>query len=479
MNVYFYKNFKKRTNSTKQPQANSQDRIIDCQLKENCSIENPILRITTGSATAGWQDTLNYAYIPSWGRYYKVEDGVYAGGNIWEIHLVDDAPASNKANILQCNAFIEYSGLSGETYVPDSRLTMRGNRAASGVSTATLPFTTSVKYYVSVINDQTVARCYQMTGSEFITFSNAVMGINGTILDQMQKQLGHVFNAVTKVIALPFNLAAKYNEKYSAIEYHTVRLGSVDIGNPPLSCPAWDYDPAVSTDICDYIYNDTLTVTIPWDNTINDFRNLPPYTSFIAWLPFYGEVELDATYMVGQTNLTLDYAVSVRDGSITYKLSCGNHVYGVYNANIAQEIAIGNVQGNPIGFMKAAINTASGTAGAIATGNAFGAMSALTGGLSNMGITAMERHVSQTGSMTGLPMKYMYRDFTLRRFYSDTVTAPSNYKATMGAPYMRVDTLSNHAGYFVKCNGASVEISHYAGEADTINNMLNSGIYLE
>lgn len=479
MNVYFYKNFKKKQNSTKVPAANSHDRIISCQLKENCSIESPVLRLRTGTSSTGWQDTLNYAYIPSWGRYYKVEDATYAGGDIWEVALTDDYLASNRAQILDAYAFIEYSGLSGETYVPDTRLTMRGSRVASGVSTATLPFTTSVKYYVSVINDQTVSRCYQMTGAEFITFSNAVMSINGTILDQMQKQLGNVFNAVTKVIALPFNLAAKYQEKYAAIEYHTVRLGSVDIGNPTLSCPAWDYDPAVATDICDYVYEDTLTVSIPWDNSISDFRNLPPYTSFLAWLPFYGEVELDASYMVGQTSITLQYAVSVRDGSITYKLSCGNHVFGVYNASIAQEIAIGNVQGNPIGFMKAAINTASGTAGAFATGNAFGAVSELAGGLSNMGITAMERHTSQIGSMTGLPMKYMFRDFTLRRFYSSTVTDPSNYKATIGAPYMRVDRLRAHEGYYVKTNSASVEISHYAGEADAINAALNGGVFLD
>ena len=489
MNVYFYKNFKKRTNSTKQPAVNSQDRIIDCQLKENCSIENPILRITTGSATAGWQDTLNYAYIPSWGRYYKVEDGVYAGGNIWEIHLVDDAPASNKANILQCNAFIEYSGLSGEVYVPDQRMTMRGNATMAGSSTTTMTslFDSDLHYYVTVINDYGADCCYEFDRATFELVCNRIYTVGDNEQEEIQRQVGSVFESITSVTAMPFSLKAhKTAVTDGYVASFAFRIGEnyiYDGQGQFISGAIWHPLPPDYNQVCDYCYSTDVNVSIPWDANISDFRNLAPYTEFYLWLPFYGELEIPARYLVSATQLVVRCVFSVRDGTVTYHLMCNGRTFGTHTAVIAQELAIAQVIGNQIGQMKAGLNMAQGVISSLASGNVIsgivGTAGSITNGLFNLGIAGLEKNVQTLGNTTGMSMKYLPRDITLHRFYYPPVTTPSNYKATMGAPYMRVDTLSNHAGYFVKCNSASVEISHYAGEAETINNMLNSGIYLE
>jgi len=490
VNVYFYKNFKKRTNSTKQPAVNSQDRIIDCQLKENCSIENPVLRITTGSATAGWQDTLNYAYIPSWGRYYKVRDAVYTGGNIWEIELQDDAPASNKANILQCNAFIEYSGLSGEVYVPDQRMTMRGNATMAGSSTTTMRsyFSNELYYYVTVINEYGADCCYEFDRATFELICDKILDFDLTAQEELERQVGSVFQSITSVTAMPFSLKAHKNQAEDGyVADFAFRIGNKFVYDGQghfISGAIWHPLPNVTpVPICDYCYSVDVNISIPWDANISDFRNLAPYTEFYLWLPFYGELEIPARYLVSATQLVVRCVFSVRDGTVTYHLMCNGRTFGTHTAVIAQELAIAQVIGNQIGQMKAGLNMAQGVISSLASGNVIsgivGTAGSITNGLFNLGIAGLEKNVQTLGNTTGMSMKYLPRDITLHRFYYPPVTTPSNYKTTMGAPYMRVDTLSNHAGYFVKCNSASVEISHYSGEAETINNMLNSGIYLE
>ena len=477
MNVYFYKNFVKRTNSTKQPAANSHNRIIDCQLKENCSIENPILRITTGNATTGWQDTLNYAYIPSWGRYYKVQDAVYAGGNIWEIHLIDDALASNKSAILSTDAFIEYSGLSGETYVPDTRMTMRGNEtvtASAEVSVGALD--DAYTYYVTIVSDYGADTCWEMTRYQFMALCAELSGtVPGTsIVTKLVDQLGNVFAAISDIKAMNFRLS----------DHHTPPTGHdteyVHISDQVMTAATGNCWPSSQTtpSTDDYTYEDNFTLSIPWDNSINDFRNLSPFTSFSMFLPYYGDVPLNAIDLVGATSISVYMIISVRDGTITYRPMCNNKHLGIFTAIMANSVAIGQMQANALGMTKAGLDTAIG-AGKIVAGDLVSGVSQLGGGLINLGLTSLETKINVTGQTTGLPMRAAGIKPRLRRYYHSTVTTPSNYKATIGAPYMRVDTLSNHTGYYVKCNSASVEISHYAGETETINNVLNSGIYLE
>lgn len=477
MNVYFYKNFKKRQNSTKVPAANSHDRIISCQLKENCSIENPVLRLRTGNASTGWQDTLNYAYIPSWGRYYKVEDATYAGGDIWEVSLTDDYLASNRAQILDAYAFIEYSGLSGETYVPDTRLTMRGNETVTASGEITVDaLNDAYTYYVTIVSDYGADTCWEMTRYEFMKLCAELSGSapGSSIVTKLVDQLGSVFAAISDVKAMNFRLS-DHNTPPQGHDTEHVHISDQVMTIATGNCwPSSQTTP--STD--DYTYTDSFTLTIPWDSAIDDFRNLAPFTSFTMFLPYYGDIDLNAIDLVGATTISVYMIISVRDGTITYRPMCNNKHLGIYTAIMANNIAIGQLQGNALGMAKAGLDTAIG-AGKVAFGDLGSGISQLGGGLINLGLTSLETKVNVTGQTTGLPMRAAGVTPRIRRYYHTSVTNPSNYKTTIGAPYMRVDRLGAHEGYYVKTNSASVEISHYAGEADAINAALNGGVFLD
>lgn len=473
MQVYFYKQFKKKQNSTKQPAANSHDRILSCQLKHESTIESPVLLLSYGAS--GWQDTLNYAYIPSWGRYYKVMDATYNGAGHWEVALQDDALASNKAEILNTTAFIEYSGLSGETYIPDTRLTMRGNLQLNSTTIEGWGLLAGDLYYYVTVNSADGAdRCYQMSRNAYEQFCSGLSGIGGSDLDKIALQCSSAFGAITRVLAIPFDL-------HSFVTTGMQSTFHVDCAGYSIATSAQIHywDDSTNNKFVPYIYSQTDTVTVPWDNDISDYRNLSPFTVITLYLPYYGQIEIDPALLIGYSSVNIKSVISIRDGSVTYRVRAQDYIIGIYTAQIAQEVAIGQSLSNTLGFYKNAADTALGVAGSAATGNFIGVAQSATSGLINMGVASLQHSVSTKGSSTGLPMRSFQQDYELSRYSYPAVTTPANLKPIIGAPYMRVDTLSGHEGYYVKTNNAQVEISHYAGEADLINNALNSGVFLE
>ena len=54
----------------------------NCILKDNTSVENPIILVRSGSNISGY----NYMYIPDFHRYYYIEEIVSVNNGLWELH---------------------------------------------------------------------------------------------------------------------------------------------------------------------------------------------------------------------------------------------------------------------------------------------------------------------------------------------------------------------------------------------------------
>lgn len=89
--VNFY-TFSKRINSTAVP--NNPVISVQCTLKDNSGIINPVLEITTSVNP----QALNYAYIPQFDRYYWVNDWTWILGR-WEVTLNIDALGTYRTQI--------------------------------------------------------------------------------------------------------------------------------------------------------------------------------------------------------------------------------------------------------------------------------------------------------------------------------------------------------------------------------------------
>ena len=104
MQIKFYSNFSKRINSTKQPSGTA-SLILTGHLKEPCSVLNPVFSIERLSTDA-CPESYSYAEIPSFNRYYFVEDWIWKDG-LWECHLRADVLASWRTDIRSTTAYIE------------------------------------------------------------------------------------------------------------------------------------------------------------------------------------------------------------------------------------------------------------------------------------------------------------------------------------------------------------------------------------
>ena len=74
-----------------------------CTLKNDTSVENPVILIASSSNLSG----INYMYIQEYGRYYFVTDIVSVKNGLWEISGHVDVLYTYKSGILACSATLK------------------------------------------------------------------------------------------------------------------------------------------------------------------------------------------------------------------------------------------------------------------------------------------------------------------------------------------------------------------------------------
>ena len=116
MQIDFYSNFSKRENSTKQPTGIA-SLTLTGYLREPCSVMRPVIKIERLAADA-CPEAYVYAQIAKFGRWYFVEDWVWADG-LWECHLKEDVLASFKTYINNTTAYVERSASQSNGAIMD------------------------------------------------------------------------------------------------------------------------------------------------------------------------------------------------------------------------------------------------------------------------------------------------------------------------------------------------------------------------
>ena len=91
-NLYLYKQFAKKENSTKVPPSGTLTLALQGILKEPCSIMTPVIKIERLPADAIPGD-YTYARWVQADRYYFIEDWVWVNG-LWEVHRKEDVLAT-------------------------------------------------------------------------------------------------------------------------------------------------------------------------------------------------------------------------------------------------------------------------------------------------------------------------------------------------------------------------------------------------
>ena len=175
MTVTLY-NFAKRPNSTAQPTGGTS--ITSVQLKEECSFQKPILKISPAIVSSFNPASFNYAYIPLWNRYYFITDWQYLNG-IWECYLTVDVLASFKTAIGNTRAYILrssslYNGNIIDSFYPTTTVKNVSKQSVSSeIYHSAIP---SGTYIVGVLNNSNsnlnigAINYYVLTASQFSQF---------------------------------------------------------------------------------------------------------------------------------------------------------------------------------------------------------------------------------------------------------------------------------------------------------------------
>ena len=149
-NAYLLK-YSKKINSTAQPSFNpfpSTAKAVLIDLKDNTNLLSPVITLADAifsDQTFSNPVDFNYAYIPSFKRYYFIQDGWTWESGVWSCRLTVDVLASFKADIGSAYLYVLRSASEWDGSIIDTKYPAKPARTVR-YYTVTNPWKTELSY---------------------------------------------------------------------------------------------------------------------------------------------------------------------------------------------------------------------------------------------------------------------------------------------------------------------------------------------
>lgn len=463
MKLHYWTSFSKRDNSTKIPTDTATQ--IDVVWKEDTSIDMPSV-ILKGNAM-----NIDYCYIPDWGKYYNVKAPIVLTNGLTQYDLEEDVLATHKTAIGNTKAMILRSSTGYNVWLPDPEVYVSAQKTIVREANSTnVGFADATGcYLLSVINEDGCATgfsCqYYCNHTSLEALANDLM--QSTFMTDLLKYSANVATGIVSLKWMPFSYSDIYSSTFVTLENFKIsNLVFTSSSGYRITGNAYYLDGAV-------------TIAIPWRSD-KDFREAAPYTAIKLLVPMYGLVDLNASDLVGASNLYVQYRVDRSTGDVTVIINAdqAGAVLQTIQFNVGVEIPVATLTrdiGGAVSAISGGVNSAIG----IAAGNYIGGAAGLISNAASFALSANGRSTSVKGTLQGKSMTAFGSQFQLMLYTNHTLD-PTNadFIATKGRPCQYVDTINNHSGY-IQCMDASVEIPGDVWERTTINQYLNSGFYYE
>ena len=474
MPIIYFGTVAKRKNSTLQPSLSIS---YDCILKDATSTDNPTFIIQDAS----FNIDVNMARWDN--RYYFIEDIISFRNNIWEVSCKLDVLATYKSEILSTTAFIIYDS-TANTEIPDNRLPIKTTKVVQ-TATAACPFVPDGGCYIlSLTGAEGTTGVYKVTESEL-----------GDLIDDLQHVTDNIFdfNGITPPTRPSstnvYDWLAYIGDYLKYMVDCAVRpisqiFGSGNIPENIRECRFIPFDIGVTgTPIPIYLgtfvtqqslgklVTETVvrstTVNIPWQAT--DYRRRSPYTEIYLYLPYIGMTRLSSENLIGQSSITVDYCIAIRDGSLICTISSGGEVLGQYSGNVSASVPVG-VSNISLGRTAQSII---GVAASVATDSL-----ATFGMASIQYANSVTPNYSSLGGLDGIAAIGTNQNITCYTVFHDTIAAPNQNLPVIGSPTMYSKSIGSLSGY-CQCSDAHVSAAADGHILDEIDSYLNSGFYIE
>ena len=467
----FYK-LSKRKNSTKQPTGSGTTYNVD--LKSGTSYLSPILLLSNSG-----KPDFNYFTFQGW--FYFISDIVSVRNDLWEIYGHVDVLATAKAAILATTAYVLYDSVSN-TEIPDNRLPFKTSKSVMANSAA-CPFTVdSGCYILSLTGNHNSTGVYKCSFGELAALIDDLSDIEDNLFTTQTPPDASQYSGIDGYIHyIGDTLVFTYNRFVRVLSQF---FGSKDIPSNIRQCIFIPFDRGTTygqtrvylgtfetnVDLAklntDTVY-DSVSVSIPWQ--ASDYRRRSPYTELYLYIPYVGMTKLSSENLIGQSTITVAYALSMRDGSMSITVSSGSEIIGQYGGNVGVSVPIGI---SSVDLPRAAGSIISGI-GAAASGNLGGiGMAALSFGES------VTPNFSCIGGLDGQAATASNQNVICYSVFHDTAAAPNTALSEVGSPTMHPKSLSALTG-FCQCLGAHVEGDFPEPILDSVDAFLNSGFYIE
>lgn len=467
MNIYYWQNFYKKKNSTRQPASSGTTASVT--LKTPTSFRTPVIECSNVPKDANYFKIASGVWT-AYDAYYFVTDVISVTNAIAEFHLTLDVLATYKSLIGTTAAYIVRAD---DTTNYNPLLTDPLNHATNDIliesASSTMKYGSSInvfdvstfRYILSAVgNPDTginyaynngVATNYIMSGASVALLCEELCSTS--FLENLVKEFTNPMEAIIKCIALPVNLSGMtiHNDDHIYLGTH-------------------DTDVIVNT-LVDRVLESTTLLDRPTSmEGSQTYLNHSPYVTATIYLPFVGVCPLDIDLVTGKS-LTLKTTIDCFTGDITYAIkdTVNGTIYQTFSGNCSTDIPISSMNYSATATIGGLLSTAGGVISGSAGITAFGILNT---------VKSLENHTQTNGSYSSIISAWQGTDVVITLYKAVPAHAITDNHVQEGLPIERHALINTFSG-FVLCRNASVEIPGCDADKEEINSLLNSGIFYE
>ena len=473
VNLY---SFQKKKNSTAQPQIQTATTLTSAQLKDSTGVMNPTLLINPNNAafsTPFVPSGFNYVHIPSFGRYYFVNNWTWING-LWECSLSVDVLASFKTAIGAMSEYILRSSSQFETSISDITYPVTTNYA---VTRAPIDLNLDmIGFYVlgiisnsSAVSEGAISY-YIMTAAEMANFKSYLMSetflsANGLAsLQEMNKELVKVaYNPFQYIVSCKFFPFAYPSDIGTAVT-------SINFG--------WWSIPMTARLISGYVIfsqqSDTFTAGAHPQASRGRYLNHAPYTEIYVIHPMIGTVLLDSNKIEATNTVIITVTADAISGQGVIDITNTTRGIRLFEtcSNIAQDIPLAQINTDVIGVARTAISSTGDVISKVANLDIGGAIASAASGVLNTIEASIP--VLQASGVNGNKANYYFS----ADFYTVNRQVVDEDLSHRGRPLCANKTINTLSG-FVMCADGHFSGNCFDAEKDMVNNYLMTGFYYE
>lgn len=466
----------KRRNSTLVPPPETMSYTMDVVLKQPTSDHNPEFYIKPEQ-----DNTFPYNYC-QWGSwYYFIDDIIRERNNLYRLKCSLDVLATYKAEILQTSAFVLYD-TAGDSQIVDRRLSTKTTAVTSTSIFQIPPFEVGSCVILGIVGKGT-AGMYAVSESEAKALLNTIdtwlddaipLPEGGFDAETISDAISDIGNSITYGLRQLISSGKAGDCIKSAI---MLPIPASDLPGSGETIYLGEFDTGISGKRLNANAQAVVTtsVSIPWQ--ASDWRRNSPYHQIYLYMPYCGAVSLPASELTDCNALTITCYIN-SNGGVTYNIfkAGTNYHLGRFSGNCASNYMIGASNISLLSQAQSVISAGVGAAAAALTGGVAGVVAGFAG-LNGM-ISNVQPIPNSIGGGGGGAAFTDGPVGVCTTVFHDTTVSPSSVSSVMGIPAMAAKSLSGLSG-FVQTLGASVAITGSASAREQINNMLDSGIFIE